>query len=125
MTNDEKTHGASLAEGATARSASDSAAAIARHTEGPWVIVARGTDMNPSWTVGTFDAYVAGTLGGNDEANAHLIAAAPELLEALKALVGLANETIDGLGHRYSFDYNSPLGKQARAALAKAEGRQP
>ena len=57
------------------------------------------------------------------QANARLIAAAPELLEALKEIVGLANETIDGCGHRYTFDYNSPLGRAARAAIAKAEGR--
>lgn len=50
------------------------------------------------------------------EANARLIAAAPDLLEALKELVAYAT---DGLGS-LSDDWN--VVKDARAAIAKAEG---
>lgn len=57
----------------------------------------------------------------NAAANASLIAAAPDLLAALKAIVDIPQ--IDGVGMRFTFDYNSPLGQQARAAIAKAEGR--
>jgi len=54
-------------------------------------------------------------------ANAHLIAASPDLYAALKAIVD--HENIDGLGIRYEFDFHSQFGKAARAALAKAEGK--
>lgn len=48
---------------------------------------------------------------GETEANAHLIAAAPDLLEALKGVMAIADRKTD------EFDL-------ARAAIAKAEGRQ-
>ena len=50
------------------------------------------------------------------DANAHLIAAAPELAEALQNLVGLAEKQGTGLRH-----YKAAL-DTARAALAKARG---
>jgi hypothetical protein len=49
------------------------------------------------------------------EANARLIAAAPDLLEALKAF---ANEIVPN-------NPNDPLWVNARAAIAKATGEQP
>lgn len=49
---------------------------------------------------------------GEQEANARLIAAAPELLEALKGMLVVANLFTD-----------SPYHEAARAAIAKAEGR--
>ena len=42
-----------------------------------------------------------------------------DLKTALKAII--EHEEIDGVGIRYTFDYHSPLGRQARAALAKAD----
>jgi hypothetical protein len=51
------------------------------------------------------------------EANAHLIAAAPELLAALKALMDIRSKCfIPNDGDWWD--------EQARAAIAKAEGRQ-
>ena len=47
---------------------------------------------------------------GNEKANAHLIAAAPELYEALEAVVAT------------DADGETPQWKAARAALAKARG---
>ena len=46
--------------------------------------------MEPTWWISpvnenTRPQIIAQTTGGNDEANAHLLAAAPALLEALKA----------------------------------------
>ncbi|WIF73782.1 hypothetical protein QN092_07895 [Proteus vulgaris] len=52
------------------------------------------------------------------EANAHLIAAAPELLEALIELTESAKEAIDGLG-----DLSDAI-DTAKAAIAKALGQQ-
>lgn len=103
----------------------------AKHTPGPWSIedpmgpeiisIVRGNDPQ-SW----IDIAQIGTVGeGGDDrrylehmANAHLIAAAPELLEALETLLG---------------DYEAMLGDGvcmnppqqaviARAAIAKAKG---
>ena len=55
----------------------------------------------------------SGTLPGS--ANAHLIAAAPELYEALEALVPFVNGAFEGAMQRV---------KSARAALRKARGEQ-
>jgi multidrug resistance efflux pump len=55
--------------------------------------------------------------------NARLRRDVEQLRQALKAIV--EHELIDGHGIRYEFDYNSPLGKQARAALtAPLAGKQ-
>ncbi|HEY4136462.1 MAG TPA: hypothetical protein VGO34_14755 [Alphaproteobacteria bacterium] len=91
-------------------------AEVSKHTPGPWAI----EHKNP------FETFVRGAPNeegsryvvaivhpGHDnatEANARLIAAAPDLLDALKAVVAVADRKTD------VFD-------QARAAIAKAEGR--
>lgn len=54
-----------------------------------------------------------------DEANARLIAAAPELLEAIRDLLVIANSRGTSLG----LDEGGPVLDKARAAIAKAEGR--
>jgi hypothetical protein len=84
------------------------------HTPRPWL-----TDFDCSgWSIGTKDKFVAFTNGyqsdediNEDEeaANARLIAAAPDLLAALKRVCSH--------GYRSSPDWDS-----ARAAIAKAEG---
>jgi hypothetical protein len=51
-----------------------------------------------------------------DEANARLIASAPDLLEALRNVVALANPVCN-------LDAQAVL-TQARAAIAKAEGKE-
>lgn len=56
--------------------------------------------------------------GDEHEANANLIAAAPELLEALIELTESAKEAIDGLG-----DLADAI-DTAKAAIAKALGQQ-
>jgi hypothetical protein len=63
-------------------------------------------------------------LGSENPADARLIAAAPDLYIALKAILDC--EQIDGVGGgriTLTFDYRSPLAERARAAIAKAEGR--
>ena len=85
-----------------------------KHTPGPWRVV-------DSW-----DDYMVESQNGEEiiwqdgphqtpaikEADAYLIAAAPDLLEALVAIVG------DSSIQRVSDD----LHKKARAAIAKAKG---
>ena len=102
-----------------------------KHTLGPWWPVQSSTG---SWYVTTyrdhesatakpnpFGASIAPCIGdhtekrtrGNEEANARLIAAAPELLEALESMVAWANS--NGTGGGYP-------GSQVAAAIAKAKG---
>jgi hypothetical protein len=91
-----------------------------KHTPGPWGFIyehKRFTIDAPSLPVGQRD--VAMTFGGTDqnEADARLIAAAPELLECLQYL-------IQGKPGEAQFDrfYDERV-KAARAAIAKATGK--
>jgi len=95
-----------------------------RHTPGPWS--AHEYD-DGGWYIyaggGWFiegDALVAETPGhtGTHEANAYLIAAAPELLEAAQALL------IDLKAHDDA-GLDCSAGVALRAAIAKATGGQP
>jgi hypothetical protein len=85
------------------------------HTPGPWKIeenLDQGNIDIRSDDIYRF--YIAEVWGGMDahKANAHLIAAAPDLLEALEALVKQAE------GHKAVGVYWD----EARAAIAKAKG---
>jgi len=97
------------------------------HTPGPWragkvgdaVVADVSVDGGPLGS-DAFEHY-GGNLIAESVApcNRPLIVAAPELLQVLKAIV--AFDQIDARGKRYSFDYNSPLAKQVRAVIVKAE----
>ena len=85
-----------------------------KHTAGPWV----NWRMDPENVIsehrrddGSFP-IIATVRGANKDANARLIAAAPELLEALKAKLAARVHS-----ERVAAD------ALARAAIAKAEGR--
>lgn len=93
----------------------------------PWTVHSvpndRGNRM-PTWEVrGPYRAVIAAPVDRpHNFANAHLIAAAPELLEALRALTKEAARNIYpkpdvGPDHPYS------ILRRARAAIAKAEGQ--
>lgn len=94
----------------------------ATHTPGPWVY---GEDVGTHVIRGApekkksgdmeyeFRAYVASIWGGPHEANARLIASAPELLEALEVIASIA----PGEG-----DVCELIARRARAAIAKATG---
>lgn len=85
-----------------------------KHTPGPWD---RALEKNWVWIAPeswkTRVCRVVLYEGEEDEqiANAHLIAAAPDMLEALKACEGFCDE--NGMVN----------GVNVRAAIAKAEGR--
>ena len=90
---------------------------MSKHTPGPWKYGAELSSRTGEWLI-SFDAGNRGRgIGiaetrpgsGQEEANARLIAAAPELLEALEEL--LAETRINGA-----------FADKARAAIAKARG---
>jgi hypothetical protein len=87
------------------------------HTPGPWLHIGQGD------VVARSDKYCGGekdiasvflTRNDEDEANANLIAAAPDLLEALKRLMGGTTTLQDA----------QEAAQEARAAIAKATGGQ-
>jgi hypothetical protein len=92
---------------------------VSAHTPGPWGL----TRMNGEPAVGadTEDGgLVAVTVEGSDsarEANARLIAAAPDLLAALQTIRNAAAMGIDGRG-----DWHRTILLEADTALAKARG---
>ena len=93
------------------------------HTPGPWVArqiggshvsIEKTSDGIRSVIAETYYAKLADEHGGGYSANAQLIAAAPELLQALKELCA----------DKYLADpINADRMKNARAAICKAEGR--
>jgi hypothetical protein len=94
------------------------------HTPGPWFISAVEDDyeiIGPNERHGTIcTLYRHNWPDGVDTANARLIAAAPALLDALKAALPFIPHTAEGF-----YDVLHPAFSQARAALAKAEGCAP
>ncbi len=93
--------------------------AAATHTPGPWLV-------SETFAIGPAGEVVACTPNNHPrrEANARLIAAAPELLEALE---GLLKDYIQVFSDHPAIepDWNpedSALVKRARAAIAKAKG---
>jgi hypothetical protein len=85
-----------------------------QHTPGPWAILERAEDSRTHISNG---AHIVCTLGTtrtdgspNHSPNARLIAAAPDLLDALQAVC-------DAYGDR-----DTLLMAQCKAALAKAKG---
>ena len=107
---------------------------MSKHTPGPWEADRAKMDegghyyqIDGQQLVGNLPYTVADTLNRHfcispdeDAANAHLIAAAPELLEALKDVLPLAIAYLKGAP---THPDNEKLSK-AVAAIGKAEGRQ-
>jgi hypothetical protein len=112
-----------------------------KHTPGPWEVAEENGDYfvqvasQPSVGHPMFDRYriIHGWVGGDGTdspkpelgtpiANARLIAAAPELLEALQKLV---DSCADSDGAQYGTLGTSFVRSIATAAIAKATGEQP
>lgn len=100
----------------------------ATHTRGPWVYldigeVAAGEDCEITIAIMNDGGNSADVL--EVEANARLIAAAPELLAALKGALGALEQDVD-TGADYNDADWSGIAQQrleaAKAAIAKAEG---
>jgi|688.fasta_scaffold591235_3 hypothetical protein len=93
---------------------------MAEHTPGPWFVGTKpGVWAGPVVKADGGNKGVAFVVGppAVDEANARLIASAPELLAALKRLLPLWEEAIG-----YEADYMD-MANFARAAIETAEGR--
>lgn len=80
------------------------------HTPGPWVAVELPTAIAIKSHMGNVANIQRGSMREQQQANARLIAAAPDLLEALKAFVN----------HGSCFDDDDM--EKARAAIAKVQG---
>jgi hypothetical protein len=98
------------------------------HTRGPWSLsaeygahVIRGCPDGPY----EFAEFVATTWGGPHDANARLIAAAPDLLEALEfALRDMEATRAQYASHAPNVGVLAASIGKARAAIAKATGEQ-
>ena len=93
----------------------------AQHTPGPWAKI--GASVANASTRKTI-AVAVGCDGnsGEEEANARLIAAAPELLEALEAFLRAPSVGSGGPGSSTIVVQDFNL-RAARAAIAKATGQ--
>ena len=95
---------------------------MSAHTPGPWWLC-HVYGRSYAVHIARRDKYHIGTVRGKD--NAQLIAAAPDLLDALKALTywsDLGNFDDSGLSQR-EFDEQTAAGRAAaKAAIAKATG---
>ncbi len=101
---------------------------MTKHTPGPWKFSAESID--PEWSVVTTagGSVIANVNDRHDQpANASLIAAAPDMLEALKEALSHLDENA-----RFLRDIQAHAGKvsdafssadKVRAAIAKAEGK--
>jgi hypothetical protein len=96
---------------------------MGKYTPGPWTFLGLvERDEVESWTVQCADKrYVRceGRTGNEAEANARLIAAAPDLLEALKNLMRTFDECTQPHDHEQWVEFV----QDAAAVIAKAEGR--
>lgn len=104
---------------------------VARHTPGPWT----ADEFDEDWTGRICDLgwglMVRRASAPPDdipseaesEANARLIAAAPDLLEVLRAVAPLIDSVDRMLEGWNGSDSKPPLGPMIHAAIDKAEGR--
>ena len=113
--------------------------AAAKHTPGPWSVTRDPMNPNPRVVAGSKIVTVVSegvAFAKETDGNARLIAAAPELLEALRelresntALREALDEAKDALididprvnGWCRTISASLPVGMKARAAIAKAE----
>ena len=101
--------------------------ATATHTPGPWIVDRdmRGIGNAPVIGVVTSDHRAVANCGTYGEANARLIAAAPELLAALRELadIGEAGVIERRETGKPTWGALDAIQTIARAAIAKATGR--
>ena len=91
------------------------------HTPGPWEARPDQNACLPDdWCVGTGPENID-KVAVCSKCDAHLIAAAPELLEALDAMVKMIDYAVVA-NMNGSISNRCPTTEKARAAIAKAEG---
>jgi hypothetical protein len=96
---------------------------VTAHTPGPWDFSLREAEPNEAFVTWAYGhAAVHGSRFGR-EANARLIAAAPDLLEALRGLVGTAQQAISSGDWKVDGACDPDLDVlRAAAAISKATG---
>lgn len=103
---------------------------MSKHTPGPWII---WPDMNGRLQVGSSTNYSVAEMWRTplegQEANAHLIAAAPELLEAATKALGALNALhiqcdVECVVEPEGEIYLHPVINALRQVVAKATGEQ-
>jgi hypothetical protein len=94
---------------------------MSKHTPGPWTATSRRVTAPETEDRLGLDVHIYGGNGQDNAANARLIAAAPDLLEALK--MGYA-DTMDYIQLNKLGAENNHWLVLARAAIAKATGEQ-
>ena len=88
-----------------------------QHTPGPWSVSKLATpDYAPEFAIHAGDDDLARTMNGDSEANARLIAAAPDLLAALQRILSVRCFRND-----LSAEHHAAL-NDCRAAIAEAGG---
>jgi hypothetical protein len=106
---------------------------MSKHTPGPWKADDKGKAVfiplraHHCEQLGIQVGFVSWEDDKEPLANARLIAAAPELLEALRVFVSCSlpvSTEIDERGHRWTEAYLDQALPIARAAIAKATGEQ-
>jgi hypothetical protein len=92
------------------------------HTPAPWRVWKDMDPKEPRQIVGPSDDFVCviDEINTNNDANARLIAAAPELLRALQALEGYTDVFTEHYGRT---SRGAEVLAQAKAAIAKAVGK--
>lgn len=95
----------------------------AQHTPGPWHVgegvAQRIIYDSRGWPIADAKLFHGNSRSGEDVPNARLIAAAPDMLEALKAIID--NDGGEGSKHYHAIKLFDAREK-ARAAIAKATG---
>lgn len=102
-----------------------------KHSPGPWRVADRGGEIarifagSREQTIGNEVAVIYASGPAEHQANARLIASAPELLEACALFTAAAHEARDILnGKGFACPASIALAaEKARNAIAKAEGR--
>lgn len=98
---------------------------MSAHTPGPWTMREHPTEYGLYRVFGpTRRSAVAVVVESTDEheADARLIAAAPELLDALREYMSQFGQGLDAHGLPYG-PSQAEADRKARAVIAKAEGR--
>lgn len=105
---------------------------MSEHTQGPWEIfehpkrveweVRKSASGDPDdwWFIATI---YDGAEGASAEANAHLIAAAPEMYAALRMALTAIVEDLEEIGYEEQDIADNEIVKACRDAIAKAEGK--
>ena len=102
---------------------------MSKHTPGPWTVTTKSI-INRIF--GYPEVYIAeinfrSNRPGEKKANAHLIAAAPAMYEALQHALGVCEGEAELRGDSDSDDYlggaAAPVAQMIRTALAQADGK--